>query len=516
MENKRKFPFLEEEKWDAEKALEQRRDLYSAVEKRVSQSKSEETKRPTQKAHTANRKKTKKKKSNIKGRLILAAIAAVILAIIIGIICLIVALVAPDDDSQTDAPTGNQETAEITPTKEETKAALVERADRLAASYDYDAAIAVLQEYGEDWQEQVELVQAYAQYVQLQTQLVRWEDTTTIPHVFFRALIVDTERAFDGDQDEVTYQQSMITVDEFRAILNELYANNFVLINMHDMLKNVADGEGETEFVQGDIYLPEGKKPIVLSQEDVNYYQYRVDGPDEDTLPDAQGDGFACQLLLDENGELTCKYIDADGNILYGAYDFVPILEEFVEEHPDFSYRGAKGMLAVTGMEGVFGFQTHPDWEDVLGKDAYIAQIREAQAVTAALKERGWEIASQSYSKISFSDNSAQSIRSNLEKWENEVAPVVGKTDILVYPYGSDIGSVQKYSGEKFNVLYDAGYRIFCNIDATEYWVQLKSNYMRQARRAVDGYRLENGASLLDDLFDVNKVKGAFRPVLTP
>ena len=47
-----------------------------------------------------------------------------------------------------------------------------------------------------------------------------------------------------------------------------------------------------------------------------------------------------------------------DGSISVGAYDLVPLLDEFIEEHPDFSYRGAKAVLAFTGYNGILGYRT--------------------------------------------------------------------------------------------------------------------------------------------------------------
>ena len=517
MSEKNKFPYMEEEKWDAEKALEKRMEIYRSTEERI------EHKKPIAQRTQATVRRTrqpskKKKRANIKGWLILGSICVAIIVIFIGFISLLVSLFSSDDNEiEAVQATITEMVTETESEIEEVDAAtFLERAERLAASYDYDAAIAALQEYGEDWQTQDVLSQAFDRYTALRGELLRWEDTTTIPHIFVRAVIVDPVRAFDGDGNEEIYNQNMITVNELRTILQKLYDDGFVLINMHDMVKNTATDGESTEFEQGDIYLPEGKKPIVISQEDVNYYSYRVDGPDDDELPDAEGDGFACQLLLDDSGNLTCKYIDADGNILYGAYDFVPIVEEFVQEHPDFSYRGAKGMIAVTGMEGVFGFRTHPDWEDVLGEDAYLQEIRQAQAVAQKLKDNGWEIASQGYSKIFFADSSADVIKENLRKWKNQVEPIVGKTDILVYPYGSDIGGAGNYSGEKFKVLTNEGYKLFCGMDSSQYWVQLQSNYMRQGRRPIDGYRMEYGAKRLSDLFDVNEVFDEDRPRPVP
>ena len=66
------------------------------------------------------------------------------------------------------------------------------------------------------------------------------------------------------------------------------------------------------------------------------------------------GDGCASKLVLDENGEVKNEYVDADGNVLVGDYDLVPLLDSFIKEHPDFSYHGRKGILAMTGYNGVW------------------------------------------------------------------------------------------------------------------------------------------------------------------
>jgi polyribonucleotide nucleotidyltransferase len=54
---------------------------------------------------------------------------------------------------------------------------------------------------------------------------------------------------------------------------------------------------------RGEIRLPEGKKPFVLSQDDVSYYHYM------------DGDGFAQKLIVDENGKVTNTYVEDDGSI---------------------------------------------------------------------------------------------------------------------------------------------------------------------------------------------------------
>ena len=70
------------------------------------------------------------------------------------------------------------------------------------------------------------------------------------------------------------------------------------------------------------------------------------------------GDGFASKLVVDENGDVKNEYIEDDGSVSTGDYDMVPLIDTFVKEHPDFSYHGRKGILAMTGYDGVLGYRT--------------------------------------------------------------------------------------------------------------------------------------------------------------
>lgn len=516
--------------WDAEAALQQRQESYrsaavqsrqeqpresSAVQRRRAPTQPQERsvgqRRQMQERSSVPSKRRRKRRKNIRGWLLLIALALIALLVIGGLIYFVVGAILPDEK----VPETTTEAIEATISREEIISGLLARADFLAAGYDYDAAIAVLTEFGPDWQQQPELSAANDRYLAEKAKTVRWADTTQITHIFFHSLIADTSRAFDGEYTEDGYNQYMTTVGEFRAILDELYKRGFVLVRIHDIAVQTTDESGNTVFKQGDIFLPPGKTPIIISQDDVNYYEYMVDG-DGDRYPDAQGDGFANKLVIGDDGYPTCEYITADGQTVYGEYDLVPILEAFVQKHPDFSYRGARGILALTGYEGVFGYHTHPEWEDILGKEAYKREIQDAQALTQCLKEHGWEIASHSYAHFGYGNHDADEIASDVQKWENQVQPVVGDTDIFIYPYGSDIAGVEAYSGAKFEAMYDAGYRYFCNVDSAQFWVQIHDSYVRQGRRNLDGYRMWWDPELLDDLFDVKKIFDSARPTPVP
>lgn len=70
------------------------------------------------------------------------------------------------------------------------------------------------------------------------------------------------------------------------------------------------------------------------------------------------GQGLASRLVLDGNGALTCERQASDGSTVTGAFDVVPCVEAFIQEHPDFSNNGARGILGLTGYNGILGYRT--------------------------------------------------------------------------------------------------------------------------------------------------------------
>lgn len=473
---------------------------------------------PPQPRRTGNPQRKKKQGSqiNYKALSILIAMVLVAILVIFGMVRFFMWILSPAEGDRDAEESSTSETVITTTVDYEAIAAeLLEQAELQSAMYDYDTAIKTVKSFGSNWGTRADLTQAVQKYEQLKLQTVRWEDTTTIPHIFFHILVADNARAFDGDYTEDGYNQYMTTIPEFKAILEELYARDYVLIRIHDIAKRVTDENGNEVYEQGDIYLPPGKKPIVISQDDVNFYEYMIDS-DGDHLPDAGGDGFASKLLVDAHGDITCEYVTAEGETVYGDYDLVPILERFVEEHPDFSYRGAKAIVALTGYEGVYGYRTDKDGKERLTPEEFRKEIDGAKAVNQWLKDNGWEIASHSYGHPSYGSLTWEELAHDVSRWEEEVQPVVGDTDIFIYPYGSDIAGVENYSGSKYDTMYEAGYRFYCNVDSSEYWVHIRNNYVRQGRRNLDGYRMWYDPELLDDLFDATAIFDPDRPTPVP
>lgn len=474
----------------------------------------------------------------------------IILAItaVVAVIFVIVAIVTmvnsgPDTDpvnpngpanSTTTAPTSSSSTLPTRPTAPTTKPqsqideeinALIAKADKVAAGYDYDKAIEMLKA-SEHFGENKRLGDKVVEYTRIKGTMVRYPLGNNVTHIFFHSLIVDPSRAFDGDEDQTGYNLYMTTVDEFKAILEEMYKNGYVLVSPYDVAYEYTDENGVAKFKKGDIMLPSGKKPFLMSQDDVNYYSYMIGtGSGKNQKPvfaDTNGDGFAHKIVIGADGFPTCEYMDKNGNITTGDYDLVPILERFIQEHPDFSYRGARAILGMTGYEGVFGYRTKPGYNvqegGVMSMEDWNAEVAQAKAVADCLKEHGWILASHSYGHPRYGDLTAQRVDEDSTKWENTVQSIIGDTDVILFPHGSDIGSWRGYeqTNEKFQILYEDGYRYFFNVDNSQYWNQYGSNYFRGGRRNLDGFRMYHYADSMKDLFDVSKVFDERRPTPVP
>jgi peptidoglycan/xylan/chitin deacetylase (PgdA/CDA1 family) len=330
-------------------------------------------------------------------------------------------------------------------------------------------------------------------YSQLLSTVVEITNYGQLPNLSFNVLIADPARAFKDEKYASAYNQNFVTVDEFSKILDQLYANGYVLVNFDSFVEKTTDAAGNVSYTTKPIYLPSDKKPFMLTETLVNYFGYMIDS-DNDGKADAKGGGFASKMIV-KDGEITCEMVDAEGNTVYGAYDLVPILNEFIEEHPDFAYRGARATLAVTGKEGIFGHRINK------GDSAAVAAATE---LVQELRSQGYLIACNTYENLNYDKNKATDIQADLKSWTDEIAPVLGDVDILVFARGSDISD---YTGPKFNVLYSSGFRFF--VSATSKGIpstEVNRTYIRQYRIMVTGSLMVNSPSTLSNYFKVADV----------
>ena len=276
-------------------------------------------------------------------------------------------------------------------------------------------------------------------------------------HIFFHSLIINPKLAFSCSMKD-GYNNWMTTRDEFKKILNKLYANNFILININELItyKN-------NQLTKNQLILPKGKKPLIISIDDVNYYEYM------------KGSGFADRLVV-QDGKVTTVVKTGSGEIIDWEGDVIPILDSFVAKHPDFSHKGAKGIVAVTGYQGVFGYRLKNYQE-----------ITQARQVAQVLKKTGWLIANHSFGHstkfkkgISFAD-----FKKDLDKWDNIIANIAGKTNIYISPFGVCFDT----NDSKMRYLKSKGYNIFCPV-YKEMSIKYQNNILISERLNIDGFTM--------------------------
>lgn len=375
---------------------------------------------------------------------------------------------------------------------------LMKEANLLAASYDYDKALAVLDRFSGNRAEFPALNALYEAYADAKNHMVAWSDPTKVPNLSFQLLIADPDRAFTDPTYKTAFDRNFVTTEEFEKILSSLYERGYILVNLNDIMELTDSG-----YTPKTLYLPAGKKPLLLTQTNVNYSLYLVDS-DGDMIADKDGCGFASRLVLDENGNITCEMADAHGNLVTGAYDLVPILDEFVKQHPDFSYKGAKATLALTGYNGLFGYRTHKAAKNKLGEDAYNEEIEGAKAIAEALTSSGYTLACYTYENINYGNATLARIEKDMNNWRSEVTPILGQIDTLVFAQNNDIATGNgSYTGEKFSYLMQAGFRNYLGFCTSgKPWATLKEDYMRMGRLMVSGDNIRNHPDWFAGIFD--------------
>ncbi len=369
----------------------------------------------------------------------------------------------------------------ITQLLKDEAADLKTRSAAMAAEYDYENAMKLLAGYSGGLANDAELLRLYNSYKEALAALVVWDDLSKIPSLSFRTLVADLDKALADPDRGSRYGSSYITTDEFSRILNQLYENGYVLVSLYDFAVPVTAEDGSVGVNRTSIRLPEGKKPIILTQEGVNYYSHTE-----------KSGGFADALVVNANGELTCRMGENEG-----AFDLVPVLNAFLAEHPDFSFEGARATIAVSGYEGLFGMP-----------------LEEADAIRAVadkLRAQGYDIACYTYSDMEYADYGVAGLQEDLDKWFAEITPVLGETDILVYPTGGDVGGQEAYSGSRYDALHGYGFRYFLGTTSGSSWGMTTGDYARQQRIVVTAANLAENPDWYAGMFDAATVLSADR-----
>lgn len=310
-----------------------------------------------------------------------------------------------------------------------------------------------------------------------------------IEHLVFNTLMAFPDKALDPKNNlHSIYDESKITPTEFQNILEELYINDYVLIDINSLYKI------ENDTIQKErLFLPQNKKPIILSFDNISYKS------------SYQNLGSVDKIIIDRNNQLasyTTKKSIQD-RVQYDN-EFMLILEEFILYHPDFSYNNARGIMFLTGENGVLGYNTSSK------NSTSKYERKRVSEVISKLKNLGWTFGSNNYSYTEVNKISDIEFAKELSLWEKEIQSLVGSTPLYAYPYGKPSDSkTQK------QMLLNNNYRIFFVTNNDSSSLDFNGDTLTMSRREINGTTLRNNSNQLSHLFNCNKVYDHINRTLT-
>jgi len=369
----------------------------------------------------------------------------------------------------------------------EKRAIILEESRQLARGYFYDEAITLLTSDQQLINHETQALEAEIQ--SQKDSLVLFDGT--IKHIFFHSLILYPQNLFPNLSTPTGgYNEGFIYQSELFRLLPQLLERGYVLYNINDIFSKDENGV----MRQNTIYLPPGKRPLVLSIDDPSYHYNK-------TAPRRYG--FATREILDEHEELAPEVPTPSGEISVTYDGDVHIaVDAFVKEHPEFSYRGHKGAIASTGYMGIFGY----DLNEL--QDSAIRQ--EVIAICDKFKENGWIFANHSYTHNRTGywgpESNPNNIRYDVRRWRETIEPITGQTNLFIAPFGFLL------RGEGMNVILENGYDIYCTVDFNQP-IAVHSTHAVMGRIEIGGYSLVRYTNTLNrDFFDVASVKDSHRP----
>src|SRR5574344_1223477 len=253
-----------------------------------------------------------------------------------------------------------------------------------------------------------------------------------IPHFFTHEIISQPKLAFSqNNRLSNHFDKDCITFKEFFSFLDEMYQKDYVLVDIYDV---VGIDENNVAYFKN-LYFPKGKKPMLLSFDDMSY--------------DTSGKGLNDKIILTRDGQIASYTKNAVPQISYEK-DSLPILENFIALHPDFSHKNARAIICPTGYNGILGYRINHSNVD------YKKEIKKIFQLVKKLKKLGYRFASHTYNhrEVKYIDNITLS--KDLKQYDEKIVSVIGKTNIFCFPCGARTSTPDKVA-----VFNSFGYKVF-------------------------------------------------------
>ncbi len=310
--------------------------------------------------------------------------------------------------------------------------------------------------------------------------------TGIVYNMFFHSLVLYPDIAFSSSKGEELFN-IMTTKYEFEKTLEKLYEHDYILVNVSDIYDIYTQDGKEYLKLKEYLLLPEGKKPLILSFDNISCTHANF--------------GFCKKLVLDDNRNLaSIVTVNGVDTVTYDG-EHVLILYNFVKDHPDFSYNNAMAVLGMSGYESLFGYDTgnmnSPNRQSELEKSKQIAD---------KLKEMGYIFANHSYyhypnsSDIPSEYTDLEWLKYDTGLWHERIEPILGKTNIYITPGGKNYSVTNYVDGDRtdpcYNFLVSDGYQIILSVGRGQSYT---NNLI-----GIDNPRFFFGTSLFMDRYNID------------
>lgn len=299
------------------------------------------------------------------------------------------------------------------------------------------------------------------------------EYTGEIEHLVVSG-IISYPSVFSNAKNSTILEEENITSNEFSKILKSLYKNDYILVKPSECFEiknNIIERKS--------LFIPKGKKPLILSIDNISYGKV----------------GQVNKLILNEDGKVFSYTSKRSINErIHNDKEFITILEEFIDEHKDFSHNNAKGLILVSGNKGMFGYKT----QKTNANSKY--QVKKCAEIISTLKNNGWEFCAKNYNENKLNSNNMD-FASGINKWNNNVKTIIGNT--IFYSFSENYELVEDL-GYKSNLLINCGFKVFLNenFETKTYTDQKFSNALIMNVKKINGVALRKHRNEFLNMFD--------------
>ena len=237
-----------------------------------------------------------------------------------------------------------------------------------------------------------------------------------------------------------------------------------------------------TNYEEKPLEIPKNKKPLILILEDVEY--------------NTKHNGSVEKLILDNNNQIATYTPKRSINSRIGRNnDFITILDDFIFNHPSFSFNGAHATIVIDGSRGIFGYNT----QKTNATSKY--QIKKAIQIINVLRSNGYSFISEGYN-TNFQDEPILFAK-GLNLWEENIRDIIDSKSNIFF-LNSPLKN-ETYHTENLNLLKSYNYRVLIGSEMDCHAKSLDCLIYLPARQ-INGKTLRYCQSNLSHLFDCEYV----------